>query len=90
MDIWLQLVQYTQMALEEAMDMSPVLDSNLLRRVTNMGEWLIVLLSMVNGTELGSQEWRDSIFLRYTIYIPELPPHCDGLNSNIYLSCPGL
>ena len=67
MDIWLQLVQYTQMALEEAMDMSPVLDSNRLRRVTNMGEWLIVLLSMVNGTELGSQEWRDSIFLRYTI-----------------------
>ena len=32
----------------------------------------------VNGTELGVQEWRDSLFLLYGINPPDLPPHCDG------------
>ena len=31
------------------------------------GVWLYVLPSTVNGLELGDQEWRDSIFLQYSI-----------------------
>ena len=37
-----------------------------------------VLPSTSNGTELGAQEWRDSLFLRYGINPPDLPKHCEG------------
>ena len=37
-----------------------------------------VLPSTVNGTELGSQEWRDALFLRCVIYPPDLPEHYNG------------
>ena len=31
----------------------------------------------VNGTYLGAQEWRDSLFLSYGINPPDFPYHCD-------------
>ena len=34
-----------------------------------------------NGTELGAQEWRDSLFLRYGIEPLYLPSHCDGFGA---------
>ena len=34
-----------------------------------------MLPSTVNGTELGAQEWMDSLFLHYVIYPPDLPDH---------------
>ena len=37
-----------------------------------------MLPSTVNGTELGVQEWRDSLFLTYGIKPPDLLSHCDG------------
>ena len=40
--------------------------------------WLTVLPSTVNGTELGAQEWRDALFLRYGLDPPDLPKYCDG------------
>ena len=39
--------------------------------------------STVNETELGAQEWRDAIFLRYGIYPPDLPKYCDGCNTKL-------
>ena len=37
--------------------------------------------STVNGTELGAQELRDAIFLRYGLEPPDLPKYCDGCNA---------
>ena len=36
---------------------------------------------MVNSTELGAQEWRDALFLRYGIDPPDLPNYCDGCDA---------
>ena len=47
-------------------------------RITQMGVWLSVLPSTVNGTELGYHEWRDSLFLRYVIEPLDLQEHCGG------------
>ena len=51
-----------------------------------MGIWLSVLPSTANGMELGSQEWRDSLFLCYCIEPPDLPSHCEscGAEFSIY------
>ena len=37
--------------------------------------------STVNGTELGLQEWRDALFLRYSLEPPDVPTYCDGCNA---------
>ena len=37
-----------------------------------------MLPSTVNGTELGPQEWRDALFLRYGLQLSDLPKYCDG------------
>ena len=42
------------------------------------GAWITVLPSTVNKTELGSQEWRDALFLRYSLEPPDLPKYYDG------------
>ena len=52
-------------------------------RVTKTGAWLTVLLSTVNGTDMGDQEWRDALFLSYYIYPPDIPTHCDGCNAKV-------
>ena len=37
--------------------------------------------STVNGTDLGAQEWRDALFLRYGLEPPDLPKYCDVCNA---------
>ena len=51
-----------------------------------MGAWLTVLPSTVNGTELGAQEWRDALFLRYGLDPPYLPKYCDGCEARFSIS----
>ena len=50
------------------------------------GAWLTVLPSTVNGTELGAQEWRGALFLRYGLEPPDLPSHCDGCDAKFSIS----
>ena len=52
----------------------------------NTGAWLTVLLSTVNGTELGAQEWCDALFLRYGLEPPDLPTNCDGCEARFTIS----
>jgi hypothetical protein len=47
-------------------------------RGQDTGQWLTVPPSIVNGTELSAQEFRDSILLRYARTPADLPTHCDG------------
>ena len=42
--------------------------------------------STVNGTELGSQEWRDTLFLRYGLEPLDLPTHCYSCQANFSIS----
>jgi hypothetical protein len=42
------------------------------------GQWLSVLPSTVNGTELSAQELRDALLLRHARCPPDLPIQCDG------------
>ena len=42
--------------------------------------------STVNGTDLGSQEWRDALFLRYGLDPLDLPTHCDGCHVKFAIS----
>ena len=51
-----------------------------MRRATNTGAWLKVQPSTVNGAELGAQECRYSLALRYGLEPPDLPIYCDGYN----------
>ena len=43
-------------------------------------------LSTVNGTELGTQEWRDALLLRYGLDPPDLPTHFDGFQAKFSIS----
>ena len=69
-----------QAALEEAVASAPILEAHQLRRLTMTGAWLTILPSKLNGTEMGDQEWRNSLFLHYVIETPDLPHHFDGCN----------
>ena len=42
--------------------------------------------STVNGTDLGGQEWRETLFLRYGLEPPDLPTHCDGCQTKFLIS----
>ena len=55
-------------------------------RAAKTGAWLAMLTSTVNGTELGTQEWRDALFLRYGLDPPDLPSHCDGCDAKFTIS----
>jgi hypothetical protein len=46
--------------------------------VSDAGQWLSVLPSTVNGTELSAQEFRDALLLRYARCPPDLPIQCNG------------
>ena len=37
--------------------------------------------STVNGSELGEQEWRDTLFMWYGLEHPDIPTYCDGCNA---------
>ena len=54
-------------ALTAALEGPLVLHAHRLQRLTKTGAWVTVQPSTVNGTELGAQEWRDALFLRYGI-----------------------
>ena len=45
-----------------------------------------MLPSTVNGTELGSQEWRDALFLRYGLDPPDLPKYFYGCETRCSIS----
>ena len=53
-------------------------NSHRIGRIMQTGVYLSVLPYTINGIELGAQEWKDSLFLRYGIKTPDLPDHCDG------------
>ena len=57
-----------------------------MRRAAKTGAWLTVLPSTVNGTDLGGQEWRDALFLKYGLEPPDLPTHCDGCEARFTIS----
>ena len=65
-------------ALTAAMERDPVLQARRMQRAANTRAWLTVLPSTVNGTELGAQEWRDTLFLRYGLEPPDLTKYCNG------------
>ena len=46
-----------------------------MQRAEKTEAWLTVMPSTVNGTELGSQEWRDALFQRYGLEPPDLSTH---------------
>ena len=54
--------------------------------MTKTGAWLTVHTSTVNGTELGAQEWCDTLFLRYGLEPPDLPTHYDGCKVKFLIS----
>ena len=73
-------------ALTAALERAPVLQACCLRRAEKTEAWLTVLPSTVNGTDLGSQEWRDALFLRYGLDPPDLPKYCDGCQVRFSIS----
>ena len=60
-------------ALAEILAGSPVQGARCLWRSTKTGSWLKMQPSTEKCTELGAQEWKDSLFLRYGLHLPDLP-----------------
>ena len=78
--------QRSEVALTAALEGAPVLQARRMRRAAKTGAWITVLLSTVNGIELGSQEWRDAFFLSYGLDHPDLPTHCNGCEARFTIS----
>ena len=57
-----------------------------MRQAAKTGAWLTVLLSTVNGTELGAQEWLEALLLRYGLDPPDLLKYCDGCKVRFSIS----
>ena len=74
--------------LTAALEGDPVLHARRLQRETKTGAWMTVQPSTVNGTDLGAQEWRDALFLRYDLEPRDLPTHCDGCQAKLSISHP--
>jgi hypothetical protein len=53
-------------------------DRRTILRGRDTGQWLTMPPSIVNGTELSAQEFRNSVLLRYARTPADLPTHCDG------------
>ena len=64
-------------ALTAALERSLVLHARHLQQAEKTGAWITVQPSTVNGTDLGAQEWRDALFLRYGLDPLDLPTYCD-------------
>ena len=79
-------MQRAEAALTAALEGGPVQQARRMRRAAKNGAWLTVLPSTVNGIELGAQEWRDALFLRYGLDPLELPSHCDGCDAKFSIS----
>ena len=73
--------RWSEEALADTLEGALVQFSRHLWRATNTGMWLTVKPLTVNGTELGAQEWQNTLFLRYGINPPGPPKFCDGCNS---------
>ena len=64
----------------------PVLHARCLRRAAKTGAWLTLKPSIVNRKDLGAQEWRNALFLRYGMDPPDLPTYCEGFQSKFSIS----
>ena len=73
-----QHAEAAETSLGEAQAAASKLDARRLLRIQQTRAWLSVIPFTVNGMELGAQEWRDSLLLRYGIKPPDLPSNCDG------------
>ena len=52
-------------------------------RIQQTVAWMLVLPSTVSWTELGAQEWRDYLFLRYGINPTDLLSHYNGCGAEL-------
>ena len=73
-------------AMTAALEGPPVLHTHRLRRATNTGDLITVQPSTVNGTDMGAQEWRNALFLRYSLEPLDLPTYCDGCQAKFSIS----
>ena len=71
--------------LADTLSGAPVQVARQLRQAKNMGAWMRVQPSTVNGMELGAQEWRYALFLGYGLDLPDLPKFCEGWNSTFFI-----
>ena len=63
MAVWRRGQRRAEEALTAALEGAPVLHSRQLQQTTKTGAWLTVQPSTFNGTELGTHEWRNALFL---------------------------
>jgi hypothetical protein len=59
--------------------------SRSIKRGKETGAWLSVLPSIVNGTELSAEEFRDALTIRYGELPSNFPTHCDGCDAHFTL-----
>ncbi len=55
-------------------------------RGKDTGQWLSAVPSLVNGTELARQEFRDALLLRLALSPRDLESHCDGCGAKFSVS----
>ena len=83
--VWKKSSQKSAHRAEEALMTTiagaPVQGTGQIQWVTKTGAWMMVQPSMVNGTELGAQEWRYALFLKYGLEPSDFPNYCDGCNA---------
>ena len=63
--VWRRGLRQVEEALAITLEGSPVQCAHRLKRAKKTGAWLRVQPYTVNWAELGAQEWRDALFLRY-------------------------
>ena len=73
-------------ALTAALEGPPVLHARRLQRAEKTGAWITVLTSTVSGTDLGAQEWRNALFLRYGLEPPDLFKYYAGCQAKFSIS----
>lgn len=66
-------------------NMSPSKQRTILRG-GKTGQWLSVMPTLISGTLLSAQEFRDSLHLRYARTPPGFPLLCDGCGSSFFIS----
>ena len=64
---------WVEESLTATLEGGPVLHARRIQRAAKTGAWLTLMPSTVNRTELGAQEWRDALFLRYDLEPQEMP-----------------
>ena len=71
-EILRRIAEDAEMALEESQASESTEDTRRMGKIMRTGVWMSVLPSTVNGTELGAQKWRYSLYQRYGIDTPDL------------------